>query len=140
MAIKGVSTCRPGERRSYEPLYLLLGAALVALWAGDRALATVCLLVSGLYAAYLQHAQQRFLEEVRQWAEEQSSDHRASYPQLILTAMGSGWSSPGNTVPMPRPARGILGLAFSTSCTWGIRSRTGWAKAKPFSRRLKSRE
>ncbi len=82
-----------------KPLYLLLGAALVALWAGDRALATVCLLVSGLYAAYLQHAQQRFLEEVRQWAEEQSSDDRASYPQLILTAMG--WAASGKTAYVP---------------------------------------
>ncbi len=115
-----------------KPLYLLLGAALVALWAGDRALATVCLLFSGLWATYLQHAQQRFLEQVRQWAEEQSSDDRASYPQLILTAMG--WAASGKTATS-RPARI---RAVHTSCTWGIRSPTGWAKAKPFSRRLKS--
>ena len=85
----------------FTVLLLLVGAAGIALWMGDRELATGLLIVVGLWAKYLQHRDTHAADVFQPYGEEETSndDRAIPYPQLILAAMD--WAASGKTAYVP---------------------------------------
>ena len=87
--------------RSFNILLILVGMAMIALWAGYRELATGLLIVIGLWAKYLQHRESLAAEPFDPELEEQCPDDNetVSDPRLILIAMH--WAASGKTAYVP---------------------------------------
>ncbi len=97
-----------------------LGATLVALWLGERVLATGLLLAAAAWARHLQHLELLTVEQFRQWAEEETRHDRISYPLLIRTAMEWANAGKGYVVPEGQDAANPQLLYVGLSVASGL--------------------